>query len=56
MESGDEQEINPTQHTGVFIPSTGQVRDDDTFRILVATDIHLGYCDNNPSRGGQSKF
>lgn len=24
---------------------------DDTFKILVATDIHLGYAENDPVRG-----
>lgn len=37
--------------TGEVIPATGEVRDENTFNILIATDNHLGYCDNNAERG-----
>lgn len=47
--SGDEHDVS--LQTNEVIPATGEVADVDTFKILVATDIHLGYCDNNPIRG-----
>ncbi|CAL8103047.1 unnamed protein product [Orchesella dallaii] len=40
--------------TGEVVPSTGEVADEHTFKILVATDNHLGYCDNNPARESDS--
>jgi len=49
--SSDEDVIPTPMHTGNVIPSTAEVPDDHTFKILVATDNHLGYCDNNPARG-----
>jgi hypothetical protein len=35
--------------------STADVNPNDLFKILIASDIHLGYCDNNPARGEYSK-
>lgn len=47
---------DPVMATADYIPQTGEVRDDDNFRILVASDIHLGFCDNNPARGNNSSL
>ena len=37
------------------MPGNGREEDDpNTFRILLATDCHLGYCEKDPSRGNDS--
>jgi len=31
--------------------SVGSTRDDETMKILIASDIHLGFCENDLIRG-----
>jgi hypothetical protein len=43
--------FNGTLNDTLVTTEGGNIREENTFKILIATDIHLGYCDNNPARG-----
>lgn len=53
-EMGDEEPEFMTEEGSGEGDASGEVVDEDTLRILVSTDNHLGYCERDPIRGFDS--
>ncbi|CAG7716685.1 unnamed protein product [Allacma fusca] len=53
-ESEDDEEVEDAEVGPFTVQQTCEMNQEDTFKIMVASDIHLGYCDSNAGREDDS--